>query len=260
MPKRLRFTDNGNLSNGHGRLDDIFQVRDKPRLYKMPRPKTDNQLRYMEAIENNDVVFCTGPSGSGKTHLAVGMAVQALKDGECKRIVAIRPCVGVGKTLGFLPGEIEDKVSPYLRPVLDELRKFFTADEIERLRRQGVLEMGSLEHIRGRTIEDAVVVLDEAQNCTEDELKVFLTRLGFGSKFIVNGDISRNGDGKYAQCDLPAHEQGAFERQCVELGDIDGIEVVGLTRLDIVRHPLVQKMVARWTGEADGRRTENGSA
>lgn len=252
MSKKLRFSDNGHLSNGNGRLHNhLFEPESnkkmvKPiRLYQAPRHKTENQLHYMEAIEANDIVFCTGPAGSGKTHLAVGMAVQGLKDGDFKRIIAIRPCVGVGKTLGFLPGEIEDKVAPYLRPIFDELRKFFTSEEIRKLQANDILEMGSLEHIRGRTLEDACVILDEAQNCTREELKVFLTRLGFGSKLIINGDITRDADGNYTQCDLPRQEQGAFEFECQNLTNIEGITVVGLTKLDVVRHPLVQKMVER---------------
>lgn len=244
MSKKLRFNNNGHLTN-HNRLDFVFAEKPKTRLFSGPRAKTENQQRYMEAIEDNDITLCSGVSGCGKTHLAVGMAVQALKEGECKRIIAVRPCVGVGKTMGFLPGEIENKVAPYLRPIMDELRKFFTIDEIDKLRRQEVLEMGSLEHIRGRTLDDAVVILDEAQNCIREELKVFLTRLGFGSKFIINGDITRDSEGRYTQCDLPPHEQGAFEYQCTNLGDIPGIAVVGLTKLDIVRHPLVQKMMER---------------
>jgi phosphate starvation-inducible protein PhoH and related proteins len=249
MGKKLKFSDNGHLSNGNGRLHDgLFEVKQR-KLYSYPRPKTDNQLVYMEAIDSNDIVFCTGPAGSGKTHLAVGMAVEALKDGDVKKIVAIRPCIGVGKTMGFLPGKIENKVAPYLRPIMDELMKFFTPEEIRRLRANDILEMGSLEHIRGRTIEDAFVILDEAQNCTEKEMKAFLTRLGFGSKFVLNGDISRGRDGQYEQCDLPVRERGAFEAECNNLGDIEGIAVVKLTKLDIVRHPLVQKMQERWNGE-----------
>lgn len=252
MGKKLRFTDNGHLANGNGRLaNHLFNPEANKKmvrpikLFAGPRAKTDGQRHYMDLIEENDIVFATGPGGSGKTHLAVGMAVQGFKDEEFKKIVAIRPCLGVGKTMGYLPGTIEDKVAPYLRPVFDELRKFFTIDDIERMQRADTLEMGSLEHIRGRTLEDCFVILDEAQNCTREELKVFLTRLGMGSKYIINGDISRDNNGRYNQCDLPLDQQGYFEERCLryEAGTISGIAVVKLTRLDIVRHPLVQAMI-----------------
>jgi phosphate starvation-inducible PhoH-like protein len=247
--KKLRFSDNGHVtSNGNGRIQDSLfdkKLSKGPKLFAGPRAKTDGQQHYMEDIEDNDIIFACGPAGSGKTHLAVGMAVQALKDESVKKIVAVRPCLGVGRTLGYLPGDIEAKVAPYLRPIFDELRKFFTAEEIERLQRADLLEMGSLEHIRGRTFEDCFIIMDEAQNCTRDELKVFLTRLGMGSKYVINGDISRGWDGKYTQCDLPTSEQGYFEERCnrYEEGTINGIAVVKLTKLDIVRHPLVQAMI-----------------
>lgn len=238
MGKKLRFSDNGHISNSTNGQRYI-------KLYGGARPKTDGQKSYMEAVEDNDIVFVFGESGSGKSHLAVGMAVQMLKEGDCKKIIAIRPCLGVGRTMGYLPGDIEDKVAPYLRPIFDELQKFFTVEEIQKMQRADVLEMGSLEHIRGRNFCDSVVILDEAQNATKEELKVFLTRLGMGSKYIINGDISRDSMGRYHQCDLPVGEQGYFEERCIryEAGDISGIAVVRLTKLDIVRHPLVQAMI-----------------
>ncbi len=256
MSKKLRFSDNGHLSNG--RLQDhLFSLETNKRmgkpikLFSGPRPKTENQRRYMEAMEDNDIIFATGPAGSGKTHLAVAMAAQGLKDEEFNKIIAIRPCLGVGRTMGYLPGVIEDKVAPYLRPIMDELRKFFSPDDIQRMQRADTLELGSLEHIRGRTLSDAFIILDEAQNCTDEELAAFLTRLGMGSKMAVNGCLSRYFDGPkegmYTQSDLhlPPYEIGAFERQCQNLGDIPGIAIIGLTKLDVVRHPLVQKMVER---------------
>lgn len=245
---KLQFNNNGNIhNNGGGRLPQHLSnpATNRTKLFGSPRPKTENQKVYMEAIRNNDITFAVGPAGCGKTHLAVGMGVQGLKDEEFSKMIVVRPCVGVGKTMGYLPGEIEDKVAPYLRPIMDELRKFFTLDEIRNLQKYDIIELASLEHIRGRTLEDCIVILDEAQNCTREEMKVFLTRLGRGSKFIINGDISRDVHNRYTQCDLPLQEQGAFEHQCKNLVDIEGIIMVQLTKLDIVRHPLVQRMVER---------------
>lgn len=247
MSKKLRFSDNGHLTKRNGRLpDSLFEKT--PRMHIHLKAKTENQYSYMEAIENNEIILCVGPSGSGKTCLAVGMGIKGLKDEEFKRFVAIRPCIGVGRTMGYLPGEIEDKVAPYLRPILDELRKFLTLEEIKKLQTNNVLELGSLEHIRGITFENAFVILDEAQNCTSEELKVFITRLGYGSKFVINGDISRDSiTGCYTQCDLnlPPHTIGAFEYQCRNLTDIEGVSIVELTRKDVVRHPLLQKILER---------------
>jgi len=246
MYKKLRFSDNGHITNNsQGRVDYLFENRPKKKIYNVVRHKTENQLLYMEAIDNNDIIFCTGVAGSGKTHIAVGMAVEGLKTEQFQKIIAIRPCIGVTRTLGYLPGDINDKVTPFLRPIFDELHKFFTVDEIKRLQSHNILETGSLEHVRGRTFEDAYVILDEAQNCTREELKVFLTRLGQGSKLVINGDITRDGQGFYTQCDLPLDEQGAFEYQCNNLKDLEGVKVIQLLASDCVRHPLVQKMLER---------------
>lgn len=253
--KRLKFANNGHLANGNGRLTGLFDEiaqRRPVKLFNGPRPKTDGQEDYMNAIDDNTIVFATGPAGCGKTHLAVGKAVEGLKDDEFKRIIAIRPCLGVGKTMGFIPGEIEDKVAPYLRPIIDELKKFFTLEEVEKLQRLGILELGSLEHIRGRTLEDSFIILDEAQNCDPEQFSVFINRLGMGSKMVINGDVSRYAPGHpraglYKQCDLhlPPNMMCEFEYQSGHLDGIEGITTVHMTPVDMVRHPLLREIAKR---------------
>jgi phosphate starvation-inducible PhoH-like protein len=250
--KKLRFENNGHLDNRLSNLFDEIAKRRPVKLFHGPRAKTEGQRSYMEGIDNNEIVFATGPAGCGKTHLAVGKAVEGLKEDGFRKIIAIRPCLGVGKTMGYLPGVIEAKVLPYLRPIMDELRKFFTPEEMEKLQKLDILELGSIEHIRGRTLEDAFIILDEAQNCTDEELAVFITRLGMGSHMVINGDISRYREGhdkagRYTQCDLALqpYEVGAFERQCNNLQDIESIMHIQMTPLDVVRHPLIKKITER---------------
>lgn len=209
------------------------------------RAKTANQQEYIDAIDRNTIIFAIGPSGSGKSHLAVAKAVEAFQREEAERLVFIRPCLGVGRTSGYLPGDLEAKVSHYLRPILDELGHFYTPEQVRKLIDSRAFELTSLEYCRGRNFRDSVVILDEAQNATQDELWTFLTRLAEGTKYIITGDLSRNADGRLTQCDLPPHEQGALERFAGRFADLAGIAAVRLTQVDIVRHPLVRAMVER---------------
>jgi phosphate starvation-inducible protein PhoH len=180
------------------------------------------------------------------THVAVAKAVECLVAGDVNKIVLIRPCLGLGRTGGYLPGSLEEKMGPYLRPLLDELENFFpTKDDIARQIRDGKIELTSLEFIRGRTFKHAFVILDEAQNATYDEMKAFLTRLGEGSLYVITGDLTKSADGRLAQSDLRVDEQGALEHYADRLGDIVGVEVATLTTVDVVRHPLVRLFLER---------------
>jgi phosphate starvation-inducible PhoH-like protein len=199
------------------------------------RPQTPGQLAYCQAVERNDLVFCIGPAGTGKTYLAVAMAVQALKHDEIKRIALVRPAVEAGEKLGFLPGDLEAKVNPYLRPLLDALHDMMGFKQVRAYMETDVIEIIPLAYMRGRTLNDAYIILDEAQNSTVTQMKMFLTRMGMRSKMVVTGDIT--------QVDLEAGRQSGLVDACNKLAGIDGIETVELAREDIVRHRLVQAIV-----------------
>lgn len=199
------------------------------------RVKTLGQRRYVQAMRKHDLVFAIGPAGTGKTYLAVVMAVTALKKGLIKRIVLTRPAVEAGESLGFLPGDLKEKVDPYLRPLYDALHDILGTEHTARLLERGTIEVAPLAYMRGRTLEDAYVILDEAQNTTPEQMKMFLTRLGFGSKMIITGDIT--------QVDLPKGKTSGLAEACETLKDIKGIAFIELKRLDVVRHPLVQKII-----------------
>ena len=199
------------------------------------RVKTLGQRQYVQAMRKNDLVFAIGPAGTGKTYLAVVMAVTALKKGNIKRIVLTRPAVEAGESLGFLPGDLKEKVDPYLRPLYDALHDILGAEHTLRLIERGTIEIAPLAYMRGRTLEDAYVILDEAQNTTPEQMKMFLTRLGFGSKMIITGDIT--------QVDLPKGKTSGLSTASETLMNIKGIAFVILKRLDVVRHPLVQKII-----------------
>ena len=199
------------------------------------RPQTPGQLAYCEAIERNDLVFCIGPAGTGKTYLAVAMAVQALKHEQIKRIALVRPAVEAGEKLGYLPGDLEAKVNPYLRPLLDALHDMMGFKQVRSYIETDVIEIVPLAYMRGRTLNDAIIILDEAQNSTTAQMKMFLTRMGMRSKMIVTGDIT--------QVDLEAGRKSGLVDACNKLAGIDGIETVELAREDIVRHRLVQAIV-----------------
>lgn len=202
---------------------------------QLVQPKTDGQQHYVRAMLDNDLVFCRGPAGTGKTYLAVAMAVSLMKQGRIKRIVLVRPAVEAGEKLGFLPGDMQAKVNPYLRPLLDALHDMMDFEQIKRFMANDLIEVIPLAFMRGRTLNDAVVILDEAQNTTSSQMLMFLTRLGHGTKMIVTGDIS--------QIDLdPPGESGMLDATR-KLNGIKGIGFVGLIKTDIVRHRLVQNVV-----------------
>src|SRR5690606_12356976 len=199
------------------------------------RVKTLGQRQYVHSIRNNDLVFGIGPAGTGKTYLAVVLAVHALKNNQIERIILARPAVEAGESLGFLPGDLKEKVDPYLRPLYDALHDVLGAEHTERLIERGTIEIAPLAYMRGRTLDDAFVILDEAQNTTGAQMKMFLTRLGSGSKMVITGDKT--------QIDLPKGVQsGLIEVESILKG-ISGIDFVYLEQSDVVRHPLVAKII-----------------
>jgi len=211
-------------------------------------PKTPGQVKYVRAIAENDLVFCLGPAGTGKTYLAVAMAVSALKQGKIKRIVLVRPAVEAGEKLGYLPGDMQAKVNPYLRPLFDAMHDTMSFDQIKRFMVNDIIEVIPLAFMRGRTLNNSAVILDEAQNTTVAQMLMFLTRLGHHSKMIVTGDDS--------QIDLERPEQSGLIDAVRKLVHVEGVALVRLTREDIVRHKLVQKIVDAYGGDgAVGRGT-----
>jgi phosphate starvation-inducible protein PhoH and related proteins len=229
------------------RLDDSIIVTAKRRPIV---PKTPGQQAYVSAIRGHDLTLGIGPAGTGKTYLAMAVAASYLVSRRVKRIVLTRPAVEAGERLGFLPGDIADKVNPYLRPLYDALHDMMDFDKADQLRQRGQIEVAPLAFMRGRTLNDSFVILDEAQNATSEQMRMFLTRLGFGSKAVVTGDIT--------QTDLPVGSRSGLREAQSLLGDIDGIAICTLTEVDVVRHPLVQKIVVAYE-KNDQRmgRTEN---
>ncbi|MDX1511173.1 MAG: PhoH family protein [Nitriliruptorales bacterium] len=210
------------------------------------RPKTIGQKRYLDAIAANTVTFSIGPAGTGKTYLAMGAAVRALKNGDVSRLLLTRPAVEAGERLGYLPGTLDEKIDPYLRPLWDALHEMIGADELVAQMQRGSIEVAPLAYMRGRTLNDAFVVLDEAQNTTPEQMKMFLTRIGFGSKAIVTGDIS--------QIDLPNGRTSGLKIVREILTGIDGVGFAYLDAADVVRHPIVQRIVEAydaWDSEQD---------
>ena len=202
---------------------------------KTIRPKTLNQKRYVDAIDQNTVMFAIGPAGTGKTYLAMAKAVNALQTKQVTRIILTRPAVEAGERLGFLPGTLSEKIDPYLRPLYDALHDMMDAELIPKLMSAGVIEVAPLAYMRGRTLNDAFIILDEAQNTTAEQMKMFLTRLGFGSKIVVTGDVT--------QVDLPGGATSGLRAAVDILDGIDGIHVAELTSADVVRHRLVSEIV-----------------
>jgi phosphate starvation-inducible PhoH-like protein len=199
------------------------------------RPKTANQKRYVDAIEDHTITFGIGPAGTGKTYLAMAMAVAALQAKKINRIILTRPAVEAGEHLGFLPGTLSEKIDPYLRPLFDALHDMIDIDSIPRLMQSGIIEVAPLAYMRGRTLNDAFVILDEAQNTTPEQMKMFLTRLGFGSKMVVTGDVT--------QVDLPNGQNSGLKIVREILKDIDDIAFLELTAEDVVRHRLIGDIV-----------------
>ncbi|MFP4599274.1 MAG: PhoH family protein [Persicimonas sp.] len=205
---------------------------------KVISPKGLNQKRYVDAIRQNDIVFGIGPAGTGKTYLAMAMALAAYFDKEIKRIVLVRPAVEAGEKLGFLPGDLAEKVNPYLRPLYDAIHDMVDHDRAERMIEQGAVEVAPLAFMRGRTLNDAFIILDEAQNSTTEQMKMFLTRIGFGSKAVITGDIT--------QIDLPSRNVSGLVDAKNILANIKGIEFCYFSQVDVVRHPLVQRVIAAY--------------
>jgi phosphate starvation-inducible PhoH-like protein len=199
------------------------------------RPKTANQKRYVDAIEDHTITFGIGPAGTGKTYLAMAMAVAALQAKKVNKIVLTRPAVEAGESLGFLPGTLSEKIDPYLRPLFDALHDMIDIDSIPRLMQSGIIEVAPLAYMRGRTLNDAFIILDEAQNTTPEQMKMFLTRLGFGSKMVVTGDVT--------QIDLPNGQNSGLKIVRDILKEIDDIAFLELTAEDVVRHRLIGDIV-----------------
>jgi len=227
---------------------DVIQVT--ARGYQI-RPKTLGQKKYVDAIRNNEIVFGIGPAGTGKTYLAVAMAVAALRSKSVSRLILVRPAVEAGEHLGFLPGDLLNKVDPYLRPLYDALFDILGPELYEKYRENNTIEVAPLAYMRGRTLDDAFIILDEAQNTTSEQMKMFLTRLGFGSKAVVTGDLT--------QVDLPNRQySGLYIVQDILVG-IEGIEFVYLTNKDVVRNELVQRIVEAYERyETVGKRVRSG--
>ncbi|WP_117237089.1 PhoH family protein [Thermus sediminis] len=199
------------------------------------RPKTPGQRRYVEAIAKHDITFGIGPAGTGKTYLAVAMAVSHLRARKAKRIVLTRPAVEAGEKLGFLPGDIQAKVDPYLRPLYDALFDMIDAERFEQYLQSGIIEVAPLAFMRGRTLNDAFIILDEAQNTTPEQMKMFLTRMGFSSKMVITGDVT--------QIDLPKHQKSGLIEATRILKGIEGIAFIYFKESDVVRHPLVARII-----------------
>ena len=210
------------------------------------RPRTDGQARYVHAMKESDLTFCIGPAGTGKTYLAVGMAVNMLRQGEVKKIVLVRPAVEAGERLGFLPGDLVAKIHPYLRPLLDALNDMLEPEQVKRYMENDIIEIVPLAYMRGRTLNQALIILDEGQNATVPQMKMFLTRMGQGSKIIVTGDVT--------QTDLPKQTRSGLSDAIHRLEGLERISVIYLGEEDIVRHPLVMAIVKAYEDEKPGKR------
>lgn len=226
-------------------LNDIlcYTVRGKKIM-----PKTLGQKNYIKAMEKDQIVFGIGPAGTGKTYLAMAMAIKAFKREEVSRIVLTRPAVEAGESLGFLPGDLQDKVDPYLRPLYDALYDILGGEAFQRYKEKGMIEVAPLAYMRGRTLDDSFIILDEAQNTTPEQMKMFLTRLGFGSKAVVTGDIT--------QIDLPGGKSSGLIKVMDILQDVDGISFVKLTQRDVVRHRLVQQIIQAYEEYENRKKTD----
>lgn len=211
------------------------QVLGRTRKGELIRAKTFRQRQYIQAIKSHDITFCIGPAGTGKTFLAAVLAVQALLNDGCEKLILTRPAVEAGEKLGFLPGDLQQKVNPFLRPLYDALYQFIEPEKVPDLMEKGTIEVVPLAYMRGRTLSNAFVIVDEAQNTTPAQIKMVLTRLGFGSRMVITGDIT--------QTDLPSHQQSGLVVAMKILRSVEGIAFCKLSAQDVVRHPLVQKIV-----------------
>ena len=233
----MKMADRGTLDYF---LDLYTEILIKDAKGRAVRVKNYGQRQYVNAIKHNDVTFGVGPAGTGKTYLAVVMAIASLKRGDVEKIILTRPAVEAGESLGFLPGDLKDKVDPYLRPIYDALYAILGAEHTNRLMERGVIETAPLAYMRGRTLDGAFVILDEAQNTTNAQMKMFLTRLGFGSKMIVNGDVT--------QIDLPSNSRSGLVQAMGILKDVNHIEFVQFTADDVARHPVVAAIINAYEG------------
>jgi phosphate starvation-inducible PhoH-like protein len=241
------FTRSAKMLEGENRPADVLSQSILSSRGKSIRPKTLGQKKYVDAIDEATIVFGIGPAGTGKTYLAMAKAVQALQRKEVSRIILTRPAVEAGERLGFLPGTLNDKIDPYLRPLFDALHEMLEPESIPKLMAAGTIEVAPLAYMRGRTLNDSFIILDEAQNTTPEQMKMFLTRLGFNSKMIVTGDIT--------QIDLPTGSSGL--RTAVEvLSKVDGMHFATLTSEDVVRHSLVAKIVDAYTKYEDSQKAK----
>jgi phosphate starvation-inducible PhoH-like protein len=230
------------VSNGHAKNKTIVHGRNGKQI----KAKTQNQLLLIEASEKNDIVFAVGPAGTGKTYTAVALAVRALKNRTVKKIIMTRPAVEAGESLGFLPGDLKEKIDPYLRPLYDALDDMIPAVKLEQFMTNRVIEIAPLAFMRGRTLDNAFIILDEAQNCSTMQLKMFLTRLGPTAKCIITGDLS--------QVDLPFHQKSGLRRAIDILGGLDGVATVNLSADDVVRHRLVKAIIRAYEKSDEAKR------
>lgn len=225
-----------NIVKGRPAADDsssgvvVYNISGKP-----IKSRSANQQQLVEAFEKSDMIFAVGPAGTGKTYLSIALAVRALKEKSVKKIILSRPAVEAGEKLGFLPGDMKDKIDPYLQPLYDALEDMIPAVKLQEMMEKHVIQIAPLAFMRGRTLNDAVVILDEAQNTTSAQLRMFLTRMGWNAKMIITGDMT--------QVDLPRGTQSGLREALSILGGVEGISVVNLTQIDIVRHKLVTKIV-----------------
>ncbi|MFE3170800.1 PhoH family protein [Amycolatopsis sp. NPDC059090] len=243
----------GMLSSGDASPAEVLSLNIVSRRGKTIRPKTLNQKRYVDAIDKHTIVFGIGPAGTGKTYLAMAKAVQALQAKQVTRIVLTRPAVEAGERLGYLPGTLNEKIDPYLRPLYDALHDMVEPESIPRLMQAGTIEIAPLAYMRGRTLNDAFIILDEAQNTTPEQMKMFLTRLGFGAKIVVTGDIT--------QIDLPGGQRSGLRVVRDILGGVEDLHFAELTSQDVVRHRLVGDIVdayEKWQAVQDAQEQQNG--
>ena len=226
-------------NEGVAALQDLYSERIQTSTKKANVvPKTPGQKKYVEAIRAHDLSFGIGPAGTGKTYLAMAMAVAALREEKVSRIILTRPAVEAGEALGFLPGDLYEKIDPYLRPLLDALHDMMPAEDIQKNRERGIIEIAPLAYMRGRTLNHAFVILDEAQNATAEQMFMFLTRLGYSSKAVITGDIT--------QIDLPSNKKSGLVEARQALRAVDGVALVEFSKKDVVRHPLVQRIIAAY--------------
>lgn len=241
----LKLTREGKTKNLRELFSELLLVTSRG---KQIRPKTIGQKRYLEAMRHYDLVLCIGPAGTGKTYLALAMAIDALKKKQVQRLILARPAVEAGEHLGFLPGDFQEKVDPYLRPVYDGLYDLLGVELFQKYRDRGIIEVAPLAYMRGRTLDDSFVILDEGQNATSEQMKMFLTRLGFGSQAVVTGDIT--------QIDRPRERESGLTEALRILDGVEGIAQVYLTEKDVVRHPLVQNIIKAYEAYESGREND----